>query len=145
MTETTGRVGGARAGAGRKTLYGEPLTETFTARVTDDQGKAIGIWCRKRKIPPATLFREVGLLCAGAERLGIGLEAAKGTAEKEIVLEGASCFPVKCTVKQGAAIRSYCTKRKVAPSGWLREAVLKYIGKPELGLQGKADTLERSL
>lgn len=145
MTETTSRAGGARAGAGRKQMYGEPLSEVFTARVNAVQGKAIGAWCLKHKLPPATLFREVGLLRAGAESLGIGIEAAKGTAEKAIALKSVSCFPVKCTKAQAAAIRAFCTKRNLPPSSWLREAVLEFIGKPELGLRGKADALGRSL
>lgn len=140
----TGR-GGAREGAGRKQLYGEPLSEAFTARVNEEQGQAIGAWCRRQKVAPATLLREVGLLRAGAASLGIGLEKAKGSAEKEVVLDGAACFPVKCTARQAKAIQSYCVRKKVAPATWLREAALEYIGKPELGLRGQAAALDASL
>lgn len=144
MTESS-RVGGARAGAGRKQMYGAPLSEVFTARVNDAQGKVIGAWCLKRKIAPATLFREVALLRVGAGSLGLGIEATHGTAEKSIALKGASCFPVKCTVEQSKAIRSYCSKHNFAPSSYMREAVLEYIGSPSLGLRGKAVALGRSL
>lgn len=137
--------GGAREGAGRKQLYGEPLTAAFTARVNDEQGRALGAWCRKRRVAPATLLREVGLLRAGAARLGLGLDKVEGTAEKEVVLEGASVFPVKVTARQEAAIKAFCARKKVAPGTWLREAALEYIGRPELGLRGQAAALDRSL
>lgn len=137
--------GGAREGAGRKTLYAEPLTETFTARVNDEQGAAVGAWCVRHQVAPATLFREVGLLRAGAGSLGLGLDAVKGSAEKDIVLVGAAVFPVKCTVRQAAAIRRHCERKRVPPNTWLREAALEYIGKPQLGLRGAAATMGRAL
>lgn len=145
MTKTN--RGGARQGAGRKQLYSEPLVDaaTFSMRVNEEQGAAIGAWCVKHKVAPATLIREVGLLRSGAVSLGLGLEKLKGTAEKPIGLDGPSVFPVKCTARQGKAIRTYCLKKKVAPQSWLREAVLEYIGKPELGLRGQASAMDRAL
>lgn len=145
MVKAKSGRGGARDGAGRKLLYGEPLSEAFTARVNDEQGAALGAWCLKRRISPATLLREVGLLRAGAGSLGLGLDVIKGTAEKEVLLAGASVFPVKCTMRQASAIRAFCARKKVAPGTWLREAALEYVGKPELGLRGQAATMGRAL
>jgi hypothetical protein len=126
-------TGGAREGAGRKALYGEPLSAYFTVRVNDEQGAAIGAWCVRRKMSPATLVREVGLLRAGAESLGIGVKAAAGTAEKTITLAGAACFPVKCTERQKKAIAAYCARKRIQPGTFLKEAVLEYVGASKLG------------
>jgi hypothetical protein len=137
--------GGAREGSGRKSLYGEPVRPSFTARVNDAQGAAIGAWCLRNRISPATLLREVGLLRAGVASLGVGIEKAKGSAEKAVVLEGAGTFPVKCTAAQEKAIKDYCLRKKMAPATWLREAALEYIGRSELGLRGQAAALASSL
>ena len=137
--------GGARAGSGRKQLYGEPLTEAFTARVNDEQGAAIGSWCRAAKVSPATLLREVALSLAGAVALGLGLDKLAGTASKDVELVGAAVFPVKCTVRQAAAIRAFCAAKKVAPGTWLREAALEHIGRAELGMRGAAAMMDRAL
>lgn len=137
--------GGAREGAGKKLLYGEPLIPSFTCRVNDEQGKAIGAWCRAKKLAPATLVREVGLLRAGAASLGLGIAKAKGAADKAVTLDGAACFPIKCTAGQAKAIRDYCAKKKVAPGSWLREAALEYIGQAKLGIRGQVAALDRAL
>ncbi len=146
MTDKTKKNrGGAREGAGRKSLYGGAMTASFTVRVNDDQGAALGEWCTKNGVSPATLVREVGLLRAGVASLGLGLRKIRSTAEKEIALVGAAVFPVKCTEAQASAIRKYCEQHRVAPGTWLREAALEYIGKKSLGLRGQSAALDRAL
>lgn len=136
--------GGAREGAGRKSLYGDALTDAFTARVDDEQGAAIGAWCAKKRIDPATLFREVALLRAGVGSLGLGVEAVRKT-DRGVILEGARVFPVKFTERQARAVRVHCEKKRVLVSPWLREVVLEYIGRSDLGIRGEARTLEKAL
>lgn len=138
--------GGARAGSGRKQMYGEPMQHAFTARVNEAQGAALGAWCRKKRIAPATFLREVGLLRAGAQRLGLGLDVLRGSVTAEsVMLSGAAIFPVKVTDRQAAAINNFCARKKIAPGTWLREAGLEHIGREDLGLRGQAAQLGRSL
>lgn len=121
------------ASPGRRRIFAEKLTEKIAVRLDDAQGAAIGAWCRRHKVSPATLFREVALLRAGSASLGQGIDAIKGKAEKAVTLEGAAVLPVKCTVRQANAIRAYCAKHKLSTATWVREATLVYIGKAAVG------------
>jgi hypothetical protein len=132
--------GGVRAGAGRKRIYREQLIPAFTARVNDEQGEAIGDWCREAAVPPATLFREVALAAISHPD---ARELERGT--QEIPLAGASCFPVKFTPAQAKAVRDFCTKHGIKPMAWMREAVLRRVGRPDLGMSGALSTLSAAL
>jgi hypothetical protein len=135
--------GGRREGAGRPQLYkGGTLDHSVTIRVNDEQGIAIGDYCRKHKISPPSLVREASLEAIGGG-LGLGVDAMKGTGKRAITLAGASNFSVKSTTKQGAAIAKHCKKVPVAT--WMREVTLKRIGRADLGALAALSELEAAL
>lgn len=138
-----GGVGGSRVGAGRKNLYGEPMSEYISVRVDEDQGRAIGAWCLTRRISPVTLMREVGLEVCGARHLGVGLDKIAGDPRRPLM--GAASVAVKVTPNQKEAISAYCEERQVKPGTLLREATLRHIGATELGAAHRAERLASAI
>lgn len=142
--------GGARAGAGRRMLYGdEPLDEKISTRLNREQATALYAVCEERRVNPNLFMREAALKRAGLSSLGIGLERAYGTLREgkglPLPREAGLQLPVKCTASQKRGLASYCESKGFEEGTFMKEAALCEAGLEHLTsaaqLRSKAESL----
>jgi len=140
---TKTKHGGARAQAGRRSIYADPLTEEVCVRLSADQYKPIARACRKLRVPVGAFLRETALVVAGVPASKrAGLEKCRSARPVSLdVQEDGIKVVVKMTRAHAVACRAYCSSRDVVISSWLREAALREVGAAELGATGAAEAL----
>jgi hypothetical protein len=146
--------GGARAGAGRRALYGEgqKLDEKISTRYSGEQARPLYLFCQDKGVNPNLFMREASLKRAGLAHLGIGLDKAFGTMKAGKKLpeppEDGIQLPVKCTPAQKKALVAYCKEKKVDEGTFVRDSALKEAGLEHLTVaaqhRGEAEALENA-
>lgn len=138
------RRGGARDGAGRRSLYKDPLTRIIAVQLDEEQSNAIIAYARRNRYNITFLLREVALIAANASKLGVGLDSsssAPGWAEPREMTK----LPLKFTEPQHEAVTRAATKLDMTARAFVLEAALAYIGRSKLGEQGEIEKRSRAL
>jgi hypothetical protein len=140
--------GGAREGAGRRSLYGERLERIICVELDEPQSLAITKWARRHDVNVAYLMREASLIAAKVPGLGIGfdskeriLSVSAGWAEPR----ESSKWPLKFTERQHAAVTKVADRLKISHRKFVLEATLAHIGASHLGERGHIDDRSKTL
>jgi hypothetical protein len=143
--------GGAREGAGRRSLYGEALEKKVPMSINQVQGNALVEYCGRKRISVSMLVREAALKHSGApEALRLGFQKAYGSlgAHDYVGLDMSDAekafrfLPVKYTTPQWEWLSKHCGAKGVKLATFEKEATFKEMKQPKLGLAGALDQVK---
>jgi hypothetical protein len=138
--------GGAREGAGRRSLYSEPLERIVAVQLDEDQGAAICRYAKKHNLNVTFLMREATLEKCGHAHLGLGFadvgeHVSVGWAEPSETAK----WPLKFTARQHAALVKVASKLDISLRKLVLECTLSKIGAEKLGEAGNIENMRKVL
>lgn len=109
-------------------------------KLAPEHCEAITTYCIRHGVMPSVLMREAALEHVKS-RHGTGVAAVHGTTEidtgndaKAFGLHGKITVPLRFTAAQAKDVKTWCLKRSIPLSTFLREVVLLTIGAKKLGV-----------
>ena len=103
-------------------------------KVRTDHAKALTAFCRRHQISVVALMREAALEIV-RPGLGVGVAEMFGSYKRNDgpTVSASSVIPVKFTDTQHHAVVAHSLRHGLAPSTFLRESAMRYIGAVKVG------------
>jgi hypothetical protein len=103
--------------------------EYIVVRLNIPQMAALKHYCQKVDQSPSSVIREAVL-----RKIGLPVDGIRGTKLSASKFDAPVSLPVRFTIRQSQALRSFCEKKKVPMATFMREVTLAEIGAQHLGL-----------